>query len=166
LAKYAPVLKKDHKNFKLDRKWQQLSHILDDAAYWPEGLSVTSLRPTRDAHTTSYKKFVIAMMVAIKNGRKITPKMSSAIDGIIKRYVNSKAPNPEREERIEKIIKKLDAVRREMFEARYKDQYHNFLSGLATSAMKFGQLTNNQKIAVNRLYKKARKKNEKEHSYI
>tara|TARA_B100000131_G_scaffold319903_1_gene366750 strand:- start:204 stop:695 length:492 start_codon:yes stop_codon:yes gene_type:complete len=153
LKKYIPLLPEKHKNFRFDRKSQQLKHILEDRNYWPEQNNITG-----------YKKFISDMYKAIVNGRKITPKMEVAINGAVQRYVESSAPNPERERRINKILEILEEAKSEVLLANYSQRYADgaiyFIKNLARSAERYGQLTNKQKLAVNRIYKKAKKRRE------
>ena len=153
LKKYIPLLPDKHKNFRFDRKSQQLRHILEDNNYWPDQNNITG-----------YKKFISDMYKAIVNGRKITPKMEVAINGAVQRYVESSAPNPEREKRINKILEILEEAKSEVLLANYSQRHEDgaiyFIKNLARSAERYGQLTNKQKLAVNRIYKKAKKRRE------
>ena len=60
------------------RRIEQLDHILTDNNYLTDG---------------SYREFIVSMYKALVTGRKITPKMESAITKIVKSY--AKTLNPE-----------------------------------------------------------------------
>ena len=90
--------------------------------------------------------------------------MEAAINGAVQRYVESSTPNPEREKRINKILEILEEAKSEVLLANYSQRHEDgaiyFIKNLARSAERYGQLTNKQKLAVNRIYKKAKKRRE------
>ena len=168
-----PSLKKGHKNFHYDRKFQQLQAILADTNYWPEdklvsGGAASTMRTNENiSYTNSYKKFVNDMVLAIENGRKITPKMHSAIYGIVKRYIVSTDPIKvqNRNNRIEAINDKLDVVKNTLIKAKYAKSTEyggiSFLDSISQQVGRTGRLSVKQKEALNRMYLKAKKRIEK-----
>ena len=74
------------------KRIKQLQHIIKDDSYIPKG------------STNSYHNFIFDMWQALVTGRKITPKMESAITKIVKAY--TKTLNPEYKK------KKLDYIGR------------------------------------------------------
>jgi len=162
-----PSLKKGHKNFQYDRKFQQLRAILEDKNYWPKGEASTMRTNENISYSNGYKKFVGDMMFAIEHGRKITPKMHSAIYGIVKRYMNSTDPIKvqERNKRIEAINDKLDMVKNVLIKAKYAKSTEyggiSFLESIAQQVGRTGRLSVKQKEALNKMYLKAKKRMEK-----
>ncbi len=62
------------------RRIKQLKAITDDTNYIPKrGTTGTTLE-------NSYHEFIFSMYGALISGRKITPKMESAITNIVKKY--------------------------------------------------------------------------------
>ena len=85
------------------RRIEQLDHILMDNTYLTDA---------------GYRDFIGSMYQALVTGRKITPKMESAITKIVKSY--SKTLNPEyRKEKLdytENTIAKLNMIKRRLDE--------------------------------------------------
>lgn len=154
-----PALKKSNKNFQYDRKFQQLKAIFADKNYWPEGHSNTG--------PNGYRQFVGDMMLAIEHGRKITPKMHSAIYGIVERYIGATDPVKvqARNQRIEVINEKLDVVKHALIRAKYAKSTEyggiSFLDSIAQQVGRTGRLSVKQKEALNKMYLKAKKRMEK-----
>jgi len=154
-AKYnGPVLNKGHKNFRYDRMFQKLVVILHDENYW--GIS-----------NGSYKTFVGDMSKAISKGRKISPKMFNAMNGIVKRYIGSTDPEKVqvRNKKIEAILTKLDVVKNALIEAKYAKITEGsgimFLDSIAKQVERSAKLSVKQKDALNKMYLKAVKRAEK-----
>ena len=86
------------------RRIKQLSVIIKDENYIPEG------------STNSYHEFIFSMYKALIQGRKITPKMESAIIKIVKVYANhlKKENDPkyrvQRVEYVDNSIAKLNMI--------------------------------------------------------
>ena len=62
------------------KRIKQLKHIIADDSYIPKG------------STDSYHEFIFSMWQALVTGRKITPKMESAITKIVKSYAKTLSP--------------------------------------------------------------------------
>ena len=113
--------------------------------------------------TKQADNFTTNMYLALIEGRKITPKMLDAINKIIK----SKSPAEVEKKRIE--VTRLLGKTRLVSELLSKCDYHhvyvarseNFISSIEESIKKWGNLTKNQKIALNTMYKRFLKKSEK-----
>ena len=92
------------------RRIQQLDHILKDNTFLVDG---------------GYREFISSMYKALVSGRKITPKMESAITKVVKNY--AKHINPEhqknRVEYIEKTLLKIDKIRSHLFECKFSPDY-------------------------------------------
>ena len=109
--------------------------------------------------TGNSDQFTSDMLVAIKTGRKITPKMEAAIDRIIK--ANSPEELFKREEWVSKVIPKLMLVRELITDTSwspgYKGNTHSFINSLIDQAKSRKSLSKKQMEAVNKLYLKIKK---------
>ena len=107
--------------------------------------------------------FTTEMYVALIAGRKITPKMLTAIKNIIKR--NSTAEIEKKRMEVERLLGKTKIVREVLHKCKYDDIYvarsEDFLDSIDENIKKWGNLTKNQKIAINKMYKRFMKKSEK-----
>ena len=106
--------------------------------------------------------FTINMYVAMLAGRKITKKMLQAIHNIIKR--NSFAELEKKRLETERLIPKVNLVREALHKANYHDTYvwrsEDFLDSIEEQIRRWGNLSSKQKLALNKMYKRFRKKNE------
>ena len=113
--------------------------------------------------TKKANDFTISMYVAIISGRKITPKMLNAIHNIMKRS----SPEELEKKRLEteRLLSKLSLVKEALHKANYHETYvyrsEDFLDSIDENIKKWGNLTKNQKIAINKMYKRFMKKSEK-----
>ena len=131
------------------RRIEQLDHILMDSSFLTDG---------------SYREFVVSMYKALTSGRKITPKMESAITKIVKSY--SKTMNPEyRKERsdwTENTISKLNMIKRRLDECNYTRSYTAdklwFLESIEKQVYSRGSLSVKQRKALNKMYLQFEKK--------
>ena len=134
---------------KFGRRIEQLDHILMDSSFLTDG---------------SYREFVVSMYKALTSGRKITPKMESAITKIVKSY--SKTMNPEyRKERsdwTENTIAKLNMIKRRLDECNYTRSYTAdklwFLESIEKQVYSRGKLSSKQRKALNKMYIQFEKK--------
>ena len=131
------------------RRIEQLDHILKDNTFLTDG---------------SYREFVVSMYKALTSGRKITPKMESAITKIVKSY--SKTLNPEyRKEKLdytENTIAKLNMIKRRLDECNYTRNYTSeklyFLDSIERQVYSRGSLSIKQRKALNKMYLQFEKK--------
>ena len=86
---------------KFGRRIEQLDHILMDSSFLTDG---------------SYREFVVSMYKALVSGRRITPKMESAITKVVKTYAKHINPKHQKKkvEYIEKTLVKIDKIRRKI----------------------------------------------------
>ena len=134
------------------RRIEQLKVIVEDESYIPKGSS------------NGYHDFVKSMYLALVNGRKITPKMESAITKIVKSY--AKTLNPEyRKERLdwtENTIAKLNMIKRKLDECHYTRSYTAdklwFLESIEKQVYSRGSLSVKQRKALNKMYLQFEKK--------
>ena len=134
------------------RRIKQLQVIIEDESFIPNG------------STNSYHEFILSMYKALVNGRKITPKMESAITKIVKSY--AKNLNPEyRKERLdwtENTISKLNMIKRRLDECNYTRSYTAdklwFLESIEKQVYSRGKLSIKQRKALNKMYTQFTKK--------
>ena len=134
------------------RRIQQLDHILKDNTFLVDG---------------GYREFISSMYKALVSGRKITPKMESAITKIVKSY--AKHINPEHQvkkvEYIEKTLVKIDKIRSLLFECKFSPDYsygkEMFLDSIETQVRQRGSLSQKQRMTLNKFYTQFTKRLEK-----
>ena len=106
--------------------------------------------------------FTVSMYVAIISGRKITKKMLQAIHKIIKR--NSPQEIEKKRLETERLLSKTKIVREVLHKANYHETYvwrsEDFLDSIEEQIRRWGNLSSKQKLALNKMYKRFRKKNE------
>ena len=138
------------------RRIEQLDHILMDNTYLTDA---------------GYRDFIGAMYKALVTGRKITPKMESAITKIVKSYAKQLKENndPKLRKRkldyIENTISKLNVIKRKLDECNYTTGYKNeklyFLESIEKQVHSRGSLSKKQRKALNGMYTQFTKKIEK-----
>ena len=134
------------------RRIKQLQVMIEDESFIPNG------------STNSYHEFILSMYKALVNGRKITPKMESAITKIVKSY--AKNLNPEyRKERLdwtENTIAKLNMIKRRLDDCNYTRSYTAdklwFLESIEKQVYSRGSLSIKQRKALNKMYTQFTKK--------
>ena len=117
--------------------------------------------------TGNSDEFTSDMYVALVSGRKITPKMESAITKIVKAY--TKTLNPEYKKKkldyIENTIAKLNVIKRKLDECNYTTGYKNeklyFLESIEKQVYSRGSLSIKQRKVLNGMYTQFMKKIEK-----
>ena len=116
--------------------------------------------------TGNSDQFTSDMLVALKTGRKITPKMEAAIDKIIK--VNSPDEMLKRQEWVDRVVPKLMMVSNLISDTSWNEDYkantHRFMNSLIKQAKTRKTLSKKQMESASSIYarvKKNIKKNEK-----
>ena len=105
-----------------------------------------------------YREFIVSMYKALVSGRKVTPKMESAITKIVKSY--SKTLNPEyKKDKLdytENTIAKLNMIKRRLDECNYTRSYTSeklyFLDSIERQVYSRGKLSIKQRKALNKMY--------------
>jgi hypothetical protein len=107
--------------------------------------------------------FTADMYKALILGRKITPKMLESIHKIIKR--NSPEELEKKRLETQRLLGKTNIVRLELSKCNYHHIYEarseEFLNSLEEQIRRWGNLSPKQKLALNNMYKRFLKKNEK-----
>ena len=131
------------------RRIKQLDHILMDSSFLTDG---------------SYREFVVSMYKALTSGRKITPKMESAITKIVKSYAKTMNPEyrKERSDWTENTISKLNMIKRRLDECNYTRSYTAdklwFLESIEKQVYSRGSLSSKQRKALNKMFLQFEKK--------
>ena len=141
------------------KRIKQFEHIIKDDSYIPKG------------STDSYHEFIFSMWQALVTGRKITPKMESAITKIVKVYSKHLKENNDPKLRKQKLdytentIAKLNMIKRKLDECNYTTGYKNeklyFLESIEKQVYSRGSLSIKQRKALNKMYTQFTKKIEK-----
>ena len=141
------------------RQIKQLDHIVKDLNYIPKD------------STNGYHEFIQNMHSALVGGRKITRKMESAIKNIISRYtkwyIKEKDPNYQAEKKVyvDESMKKIKLIKDTLFEGKYSAEYESgaeyFLNSIGEQVKKKGSLTLKQRQSLNKMYKRFKKRVEK-----
>ena len=116
--------------------------------------------------TGNSDQFTSDMLVALKTGRKITPKMEAAIDKIIR--VNSPDEMLKRQEWVDRVVPKLMMVSNLISDTSWNEDYkantHRFMNSLIEQAKTRKTLSKKQMESASSIYarvKKNIKKNKK-----
>ena len=116
--------------------------------------------------TGNSDEFTSDMLVALKTGRKITPKMEAAIDKIIR--VNSPDEMLKRQEWVDRVVPKLMMVSNLISDTSWNEDYkantHRFMNSLIEQAKTRKTLSKKQMESASSIYarvKKNIKKNKK-----
>ena len=141
------------------RRIEQLGVIIADNSYIPKGSK------------NSYHEFIFSMWQALVTGRKITPKMDSAITKIVKVYAKhlKKEKDPEYRKKklsyIETTLNKLNSLKGKLLTAKYSKSYESnseyFLNSISEHVKVRGSLTVKQRKALNKMHKQFTKRIEK-----
>ena len=110
-------------------------------------------------------QFTSDMLVAVISGRKITEKMSNAIDNIIKR--NSPEEQFKRDEWVEKVVPKIMMVKEMISQTDWTENYragsYQFVNSIIKQAKSRKSLSKKQMEAVSNLYVRVKKNIDKQH---
>ena len=141
------------------RRIEQLGVIIADNSYIPKGSK------------NSYHEFIFSMWQALVTGRRITPKMESAITKIVKVYAKhlKKENDPEYRKNklsyIETTLNKLNSLKGKLHTANYSKSYESnseyFLNSISEHVKVRGSLTVKQRKALNKMHKQFTKRIEK-----
>jgi hypothetical protein len=113
--------------------------------------------------TGTSDQFTSDMLVALKSGRKITPKMETAINNIIS--VNSPDELLKREEWVDKVVPKLMMVENLIDDTNWTDGYKanskHFMSSIIKQAKSRKTLSKKQMESASKIYARIKKNIEK-----
>ena len=113
--------------------------------------------------TGNSDQFTSDMLVALKTGRKITPKMEAAIDKIIR--VNSPDEMLKRQEWVDRVVPKLMMVSNLISDTSWNEDYkantHRFMNSLIEQAKTRKTLSKKQMESASSIYARVKKNIEK-----
>ena len=134
------------------RRIEQLDHILKDNTFLVDG---------------GYREFISSMYKALVSGRRITPKMESAITKVVKTYAKHINPKHQKKkvEYIEKTLVKIDKIRSLLFECKFSPDYsygkEMFLDSIETQVRQRASLSQKQRMTLNKFHIQFTKRLEK-----
>ena len=148
--------KKKKNEILFGRRIKQLQVIIEDNNYIPEG------------STNDYHDFIISMYGALISGRKITPKMESAITKIVKAYAKRLKENNDPKLRKQKLdwtdntVSKIHMIKRKLDKCNYTRGYTHeklwFLESVEKQVYSRGSLSVRQRKVLNKMYTQFTKK--------
>ena len=104
-------------------------------------------------------KFVRDMYQALVTGRKITPKMEKAINGIVKK--NQPLEREKKRLKKERTLRKLQSLYDKLVEVKSSQYPQRIILSMMENTHKWGSLTKKQMEFCNTIFEKNIKKNEK-----
>jgi hypothetical protein len=138
------------------RRIEQLKVIIEDDTFIPKG------------STNSYHEFIFSMYQALVSGRKITPKMESAITKIVKAYAKRLKENndpkiqKQKLDYVENTVSKITMIKRVLAGCNYTRSYTSeklyFLDSIERQVYSRGSLSIKQRKALNKMYLQFEKK--------
>mgnify|MGYP001165001264 FL=1 len=141
------------------RRIEQLKVIIEDDTFIPKG------------STNSYHEFIFSMYQALVSGRKITPKMESAITKIVKAYTKRLKENndpkiqKQKLDYVENTVSKITMIKRVLAGCNYTRGYTvdklYFLESIEKQVYDRGSLSVKQRKALNKMYTQFTKRIEK-----
>jgi hypothetical protein len=141
------------------RRIEQLKVIIEDDTFIPKG------------STNSYHEFIFSMYQALVSGRKITPKMESAITKIVKAYAKRLKENndpkiqKQKLDYVENTVSKITMIKRVLAGCNYTRGYTvdklYFLESIEKQVYDRGSLSVKQRKALNKMYTQFTKRIEK-----
>ena len=135
------------------KRKDQLDHILKDESYW--------------VNDNGYKSFVADMYVKVKNGYTLSSKQETAITNAVKTYAKYffSKNDPDNKNKTDELIQKVRMVQKLLYECNYERSYEygaeDFLNSVETQAKSRGTLSVKQRQALNKMYKRFKKRIEK-----
>ena len=136
------------------KRKQQLDHILKDKAYW-----------TSD---NGFKDFLSDMHSRLSKGHSLSAKQEYAITNAVSRYAKYffQKNDPDNKNKTDELIQKVRMVQRLLRECNYERSYEygaeDFLDSVEKQVKNRGTLSIKQKQALNKMYKRFKKRSEKE----
>ena len=135
------------------KRKQQLDHILKDKSYW-----------TSD---NGFKDFLSDMHSKVSKGYSLSAKQEYAITNAVSRYAKYffQKNDPDYKNKTNELVQKVRMVQKLLYECKYERSYEygaeDFLNSVETQVKIRGSLTEKQKKALNKMYKRFKKRSEK-----
>ena len=132
------------------KRKDQLDHILKDESYW--------------VNDNGYKSFVADMHDKVSKGYSLSEKQETAITNAVKTYAKFFFKKNDPGHRGE-LVQKVRMVQKLLYECNYERSYEygaeDFLNSVETQAKSRGTLSVKQRQALNKMYKRFKKRIEK-----
>ena len=138
------------------KRKDQLDHILNDKPYW--------VGPGMNG---SYKDFVVDMHDKVSKGYSLSEKQETAITNAVKTYAKYffSKNDPDNKNKTDELIQKVRMVQKLLYECNYERSYEygaeDFLNSVETQVKIRGTLSIKQRQALNKMYKRFKKRIEK-----
>ena len=135
------------------KRKDQLDHILKDESYW--------------VNDNGYKGFVADMYDKVSKGYRLSEKQETAITNAVKTYAKFffKKNDPDNKNKTDELVQKVRMVQKLLHECNYERSYEygaeDFLNSVETQAKSRGTLSVKQRQALNKMYKRFKKRIEK-----
>ena len=135
------------------KRKDQLDHILKDESYW--------------VNDNGYKNFVADMYVKVKKGYALSPKQETAITNAVKTYAKYFFMNNDSDykKKVNEKIEKVGMIKQLLNQCDYHTTYRSsavdFLNSVEGQLKSRGSLSPKQRTALNKMYKRFKKKVEK-----
>ena len=132
------------------KRKQQLDHILKDKSYW--------------VNDNGYKSFVADMHNKLSKGYSLSEKQETAINNTISNYAKYffKKNDPNYKTKKETAVQKVRMVQKLLYECNYERSYEygaeDFLNSVEKQVKNRGTLSIKQKQALNKMYKRFKKR--------
>ena len=136
------------------KRKQQLDHILKDKDYWK-------------GSDGGFKSFLADMHNKVSKGYSLSEKQETAITNAVKAYAKFffKKNDPDNEKKTKELIQKIRMVQKLLYECNYERSYEygaeDFLNSVEKQVKNRGTLSIKQKQALNKMYKRFKKRIEK-----
>ena len=138
------------------KRKDQLDHILNDKPYW------------MGKGNGSYKDFVADMHDKVSKGHSLSEKQETAITNTVKTYAKYffQKNDPDYKNKTNELVQKVRMVQKLLYECKYERSYEygaeSFLKSVEKQVQTRGTLSIKQKQALNKMYKRFKKRSEKE----
>ena len=135
------------------KRKDQLAHMISDDSYWK--------------NDNGFKEFIIDMHKHLHKGRVLTEKQNAAVTKAVKRYAKYffLKNDPEYKEKIDKSREKITKIQSLLYQCNYVADYElsadEFLKSMDGWLRRGSQLTLNQRKALNKMYKRFKKRVDK-----
>ena len=135
------------------KRKDQLDHILKDESYW--------------VNDNGYKDFVSDMYVKVKKGYALSPKQETAITNAVKTYAKYFFMNNDSDykKKVNEKIEKVGMIKQLLNQCDYHTTYRSsavdFLNSIEGQLKSRGSLSPKQRTALNKMYKRFKKRIEK-----
>ena len=132
------------------KRKQQLDHILKDKSYW-----------TSD---NGFKDFLSDMHSRLSKGHSLSEKQEYAINNAVSRYAKFffQKKDPDNKKKTDELIQKVRQVQKLLYECNFERSYEanaeDFLNSVETQVKIRGTLSTKQKQALNKMYKRYKKR--------